>query len=79
MLTAPEMRTLARQRAGSHANGWYQLCVSDDGQGFPEGLDFRSTDSLGLKLVCTLTEQLFGTITLQREAGTRFTIRFRGP
>jgi len=56
---------------------WYQLCVSDDGKGFPEGIDFRRTESLGLKLVCTLTEQLFGTISLQRDSGTRFTIRFR--
>jgi two-component sensor histidine kinase len=41
------------------------------------GIDFRRTESLGLKLVCTLTEQLSGTIALQRDSGTRFTIRFR--
>ncbi len=56
---------------------WYELCVSDNGTGFPDGVDFRHTESLGLKLVCTLTEQLSGTISLQRGAGTRFTIRFR--
>ncbi len=56
---------------------WYTLVVSDDGRGFPEGLDFRATDSLGLKLVCTLTDQLKGTIALENGGGTRFTIRFR--
>jgi PAS domain S-box-containing protein len=59
------------------AERWYQLCVSDDGSGFPDGIDFRHTESLGLKLVCTLTEQLSGTIALQRDSGTRFTIKFR--
>jgi len=54
----------------------YLLTVWDDGQGFPEGLDFRATDSLGLKLVCTLTEQLNGTIELDRSKGTRFVISF---
>jgi PAS domain S-box-containing protein len=56
---------------------WYALTVTDNGKGFPEGLDFRTTDSLGLKLVCTLTEQLGGTIDLERHAGTRFKILFK--
>ncbi|HET6487556.1 MAG TPA: sensor histidine kinase, partial [Spirochaetia bacterium] len=56
---------------------WYMLTVADKGRGFPDGVDFRNTDSLGLKLVCTLTEQLFGTIDLNRNGGTEFTIRFR--
>jgi two-component sensor histidine kinase len=59
------------------AERWYLLTVSDDGTGFPEGLDFRTTESLGLKLVCTLTEQLSGTVDLDRGRGTRFHIRFR--
>ena len=46
------------------------------GVGFPEDLDFRQTDSLGLQLVCVLTEQLEGTIELAREGGTRFTLTF---
>src|SRR5437763_15706734 len=41
----------------------YMLSVSDTGVGFPAGLDFRQTTSLGLQLVCLLTEQLDGTIT----------------
>jgi PAS domain S-box-containing protein len=52
------------------------LMVQDTGIGLPEGLDFRHTDSLGLQLVCLLTEQLEGTITLARQEGTTFTLIF---
>jgi PAS domain S-box-containing protein len=52
------------------------LVVRDTGVGFPEDLDFRSTDSLGLQLVCLLTEQLQGTISLERHAGTAWTLTF---
>jgi PAS domain S-box-containing protein len=52
------------------------LTVRDTGVGFPEGLDFRTTDSLGLQLVCLLTEQLQGTLTLTRCEGTEWTLTF---
>jgi PAS domain S-box-containing protein len=52
------------------------LTVRDTGVGFPEGLDFRTTDSLGLQLVCLLTEQLQGTIRLDRREGTAWTLTF---
>ena len=52
------------------------LNVSDNGIGFPENLDFRNTESLGLQLVNTLTEQLGGTIELIRSSGTAFKIIF---
>jgi PAS domain S-box-containing protein len=50
------------------------LSIRDTGAGFPEGLDFRHTDSLGLQLVCLLTEQLGGTITLTHQGGTQWTL-----
>jgi two-component sensor histidine kinase len=50
------------------------LRVGDTGCGFPDDLDFRATDSLGLQLVCVLTEQLQGTIALERAEGSHFTI-----
>jgi len=53
------------------------LTVSDDGIGLPKDLDFRNTETLGLQLVATLAEQLEGSIQLEREHGTRFTITFR--
>jgi len=52
------------------------LTVRDTGVGFPEGLDFRTTDSLGLQLVCLLTEQLQGTIRLDRREGTAWPLTF---
>jgi two-component sensor histidine kinase len=52
------------------------LVVRDTGIGFPVGLDFRNAESLGLQLVYTLTEQLDGTIELERRDGTVFTLTF---
>jgi two-component sensor histidine kinase len=54
----------------------FTLLVSDNGSGFPQAVDFRHTESLGLQLVNTLTEQLEGSIELQRNGGTTFTIAF---
>jgi PAS domain S-box-containing protein len=52
------------------------LTVRDSGVGFPSDIDFRDPTTLGLKLVCILTEQLRGTIDLDVAEGTRFVIRF---
>ena len=57
-------------------NGRYTLRVRDNGVGFPEDVDFRRVDSLGLRLVNMLTQQLDGVIELQRNGGTTFTITF---
>ncbi len=55
-----------------------ELVVSDNGVGIPEDLDFKNTDSLGLRLVTILAEdQLNGKITLDRSKGTAFRITFR--
>ena len=53
------------------------LTVSDTGIGFSEGIDFRNTTTLGMQLVISLVEQLDGTITLDRNEGTTFTITSR--
>lgn len=55
----------------------FELAVSDNGVGFPEGVDFRKVDSLGLLLVNNLINQLDGTIELDQSQGTKFTIRFK--
>ena len=56
--------------------GGTTLSVSDDGIGFPEQLDFKSSPSLGLTLVNSLVAQLGGTIDLDRGSGTVFTVQF---
>jgi two-component sensor histidine kinase len=50
------------------------VTYSDDGIGIPAGLDWKNTQSLGLRLVNTLVYQLDGTIGLDRSSGTRFTM-----
>ncbi len=58
-------------------DGEYVLVVSDNGVGLPSDLDWRATESLGLKLVnLWATHQLAGSIEADTQAGTRFTIRF---
>lgn len=54
----------------------YMLRISDGGVGFPRGLDFRATTSLGMQLVCMFVEQLGGNITLIQRKGTEFRISF---
>lgn len=53
------------------------LIVKDNGVGFPEGLDFKNLDSLGLRLVNSLTDQIRGNIQLKVDDGTEFKIIFK--
>jgi len=55
----------------------YELIISDNGVGLPEELDFDNNKSLGLILVKSLTEQIDGEITIHRNHGTEFKIRFK--
>ena len=58
-------------------DGMFELRVSDNGIGFPEGFDFRRTKALGLRLVAQLVEhQLQGTIGLGSKGAPEFVIRF---
>jgi len=54
----------------------FVLTVSDNGTGFPAGVDFRSTRSLGLELVNLLVGQMGGKIDMRVDVGTRWTITF---
>ncbi len=63
-------------RMARSAEARLQLSVADDGVGFPKGLDFRETESLGMQLITTLTEQLDGSIELTNGTGTKFEITF---
>jgi two-component sensor histidine kinase len=51
------------------------LVFSDNGVGFPATVSFPHSQSLGLQLIQTLTQQLMGDIAVtSSEAGTKFTI-----
>ncbi len=56
--------------------GEYILEIKDTGIGFPEALDFRETQTLGLQLVGDLVNQLRGSIELKKGEGTDFVVRF---
>ncbi|MBE2272158.1 MAG: hypothetical protein IAE80_28245 [Anaerolinea sp.] len=58
------------------AEGYYTLTVRDDGVGFPDGLDYRNSHSLGLQLVTSLVRQLGGSMELSRQPGTTIVICF---
>ena len=54
----------------------YEMIVGDTGIGFPKGLDFQKTESLGLQLVNNLVNQIDGEIELKLNHGTEFKITF---
>jgi len=58
-------------------NKQYVLTVADDGISFPKDLDFKNTDSLGLQLVNSLTDQIDGKIQLDKSSGTKFKVKFK--
>jgi two-component sensor histidine kinase len=55
---------------------YYLLKVSDDGIGISPDIDIKKTNSLGLQLVDMLTQQIEGSVELDRDHGTCFSIRF---
>jgi PAS domain S-box-containing protein len=55
-----------------------KLSITDNGVGFPEELDYHTTDSLGLQLVRTLTGQLDGDLAIFNHHGAHTEIFFTG-
>ncbi|MBN1532454.1 MAG: PAS domain S-box protein [Spirochaetes bacterium] len=55
--------------------GGYRLSIGDDGGGLPEGVDFRTTTSLGMELIRMLAEtQLRGTLRHWNDNGLKYAI-----
>jgi len=61
-----------------NSTGQHVLTVADNGIGFPAGLDFKNTASLGLQLVTVLSGQLNGVIELVQGEGTKVVITYPG-
>ncbi len=57
--------------------GYKFLSVKNDGLPFPPDVDFKNSETLGLRLIQALTEQLHGNLTLNRKNGTEITIKFK--
>jgi PAS domain S-box-containing protein len=70
---AGELAIDLRREAGDG----YRLSVRDDGVGFPTGIDYRRTETLGMQIVNTLVSQIDATIELARDKGTEFIIHFQ--
>ncbi len=58
-------------------NNNFVLIVSDNGIGFPENINFRETETLGLQLVTLLSQQLDAKIEMTVSSGTTFKITFK--
>ncbi|NYT20143.1 MAG: PAS domain-containing protein, partial [Methanosarcinales archaeon] len=58
-------------------NEVFTLIIINTGEPFPEDIDFKNTESLGLQLVTNLTSQIDGEIKLDKTNGTKFKITFR--
>ena len=56
---------------------YYEFTVKDNGVGFPEDIDYQNTESLGLQIVTSLTDQIDGEIELDGNNGTKFKITFK--
>lgn len=54
----------------------FTLTISDNGVGFPKDFDFQTTESLGLRLIKGLTNQLRGNIDFSNNNGVKFKITF---
>jgi PAS domain S-box-containing protein len=61
------------------ADGRVSLRVSDNGLGLPEGLDWRQSRSLGLRLIHLLAGQLNAAVEVRTGGGTEFLITFEPP
>ncbi len=54
----------------------YSLTLSNSGRAFPEDITFDRPETLGLRLVSALAEQLNGKVSLKRQPYPVFSIRF---
>jgi two-component sensor histidine kinase/ligand-binding sensor domain-containing protein/PAS domain-containing protein len=60
----------------AESNHQYTLRVKDNGVGFPQSLNFETTQSLGLQLIKILTQQLEAELNLDQSQGIEFQFQF---
>jgi two-component sensor histidine kinase len=59
-------------------DGTYELTFKDNGPGLPPNINFDNSQTLGLKLIRGLSQQIRGSVTYHYEQGSVFTIKFKG-
>ncbi|MCX6556915.1 MAG: response regulator [Candidatus Aminicenantes bacterium] len=74
--TVPVRGTARRAPTDGENAPAFELTVADNGVGLPADLDFEKSETLGLRLVKMLSQQLNGSIALDRSAGTVFSLKF---
>jgi two-component sensor histidine kinase len=60
-------------------NGIITLRVKDNGVGLPADFMYQESDSLGIQLVYTLTDQIDGTIEMNNDSGADIIVTFEKP
>lgn len=58
-------------------NNGYTLNVMDDGIGLPKNLDINQTETLGMRLILNLVEQLEGNLSINSNKGLEYNIDFK--
>ena len=58
--------------------GLFQLVFADDGVSMPAHIEISKAETMGLKLIHLLTGQIEGSLEIERDKGTAYTITFSG-
>ena len=53
-----------------------RIIYQDNGKGIPANINFDNTSGFGLQLIKLLSDQMHGSIKIERENGTRFILEF---
>jgi PAS domain S-box-containing protein len=57
-------------------DGTFSISVADNGVGLPGEVDWKSAETLGLRLIAMLSSQVHGSVTVDRCEGTAFKLTF---
>jgi len=60
----------------SNKENHFVIAVSDNGKGMDESVSLENSTGFGMQLVRMLTEQIGGTIKIERGEGTKFLLEF---
>ena len=52
------------------------IIIADNGNGIPETVTFENSTGFGMQLIGMLTEQLGGSVKIERGSGTKFILEF---
>ena len=69
-----EINVIVKQEGGMNV-----LTVADNGVGLPADLDWEKSETLGLRLIKMLSQQVNGAVDLDRAGGTTFRLYFAHP